>query len=248
MQSGLLKVFRTVLFLAGCSLLLSACGGGYKTQVIDSTETRHLKGHQKPYTVNGQRYDPLSSPAGFIEEGLASWYGRDFHGKKTSNGEIYDMHAMTGAHKTLPMGTYVKVAHRENGREVVVRINDRGPFISGRIIDLSFAAANQLGLVGPGTGQVRIEAIGLKQKNSAMPGLSDAYVVQVGAFSSKENARLLAERLQQQLGDAVIHQEKIGGNLYYRVRTGRFTSLNEAENARNLLERQGYGNCFVVGE
>lgn len=248
MQYGLLNVVRTVLLLVGFSLLLSACGGGYKTRVIESAETRHLKGHQKPYTVNGHRYDPLSSPAGFREEGLASWYGRDFHGKKTSNGETYDMHAMTGAHKTLPMGTYVKVVHQENGREAVVRINDRGPFVSSRIIDLSFAAAKHLGLVGPGTGPVHIEAIGPNQKKLAAVVASDAYAVQVGAFSSKENARLLAEKLQQQIGAADIHPEQVGRKLYYRVRTGRFASLNEAENTRNLLERKGYGNCFVVAE
>ena len=126
-------------------LLLAACSGrpAYKVRVIDTPETRGLKGYEKPYEVNGERYDPLRSHAGFVEEGIASWYGADFHGKKTSNGETYNMHARTAAHKTLPLGVFVKVVSKDDGRSTTVRINDRGPFVKSRIIDLSRAAARK---------------------------------------------------------------------------------------------------------
>ena len=115
---------------------------------------------QKPYTINGERYEPLSSYGGFVQSGIASWYGIDFHGKTTSNGEMYNMYAMTAAHKTLPLGVYVKVSNKDNGRDAVVRINDRGPFVAGRIIDLSYSAAKDLGVVEGGTASVTIEALG----------------------------------------------------------------------------------------
>ena len=117
-------------------------------------------GKPKPYKVGSNWYQPLAHAQGFKQRGQASWYGRDFHGKKTSNGEIYNMHAMTAAHKTLPFGTYVTVSNLDNNRNLDVRINDRGPFVRGRIIDLSYAAAKKLGLVGPGTAYVEIVALG----------------------------------------------------------------------------------------
>ena len=115
-------------------------------------------GHPKPYKVLGKWYQPLPHSDGFRQRGLASWYGRDFHGKKTSSGEIYNMHAMTAAHKTLPLGTYVRVYNLENKRSTLVRINDRGPFVRGRIIDLSYSAAKEVGIVGPGTARVSLRA------------------------------------------------------------------------------------------
>jgi rare lipoprotein A len=108
----------------------------------------------KPYVVQGKRYEPLTTAEGFVQEGLASSYGRDFHGKKTSNGELFNMQAMTAAHKTLPFGVYVKVEHKKTGKEVTVRINDRGPFVGNRIIDLSEGAAVRLGLLQEGVAPV----------------------------------------------------------------------------------------------
>jgi rare lipoprotein A len=248
------KSFRAVLLLTTTSFLFSACGGGYTTRVIDTPETRQMKGHQRPYSVNGRRFDPLPSHKGFSQQGLASWYGRDFHGKKTSSGEIYDMHAMTAAHKTLPMGTLVKVTNKDNGREAVVRINDRGPFVRGRIIDVSYAAAKRLGLVNTGTAPVRIEALGgpeeadSGQSTFRPPVNRDAgsYAVQIASFARMDNARRLVEEMRSRVGAATVHQERVDGTLFYRVRAGRYPSMKAAEEALSRFERQGYPDCFVV--
>jgi rare lipoprotein A len=245
------KPLRAGLLFLTAAVLLSACGGGYTTRVVDTPETRQLKGHQRPYTVNGRRYDPLADPKGFSERGMASWYGRDFHGKKTSNGEIYDMHAMTAAHKTLPMGTRVRVVNESNGREAVVRINDRGPFVRGRIIDLSYAAARTLGVVGPGTASVRIEALCFGEKAESGPLTYKAadsiaagsFAVQIASFSVRDNALRVMEKLG---GAATVHQERVGATPFYRVRAGRYSSLQAAEEALGRFERQGYPDCFVV--
>ena len=113
----------------------------------------------RPYKIQGKWYHPIPDARGFTQTGIASWYGKDFHGKKTANGEIYNMHAMTAAHKTLPLGTWVRVYNLTNGKSCDVRVNDRGPFVRGRIIDLSYSAAKEIGLVGPGTAKVRIKAM-----------------------------------------------------------------------------------------
>ena len=113
----------------------------------------------KPYSINGVLYYPLPNGEGFVQEGMASWYGKKFHGKRTASGEIYNMYAKTAAHKTLPFGTYVKVENQSNQREIIVRTNDRGPFVKGRIIDLSYGAAREIGLVGPGVARVRLVAL-----------------------------------------------------------------------------------------
>ena len=117
------------------------------------------RGGNPPYTVMGRQYVPLADARGYRERGVASWYGRKFHGRQTSNGETYDMHAMTAAHKTLPLPSYVRVRNLENGRSAIVRVNDRGPFLNNRIIDLSYAAASKLGIAGTGTGLVEVEAV-----------------------------------------------------------------------------------------
>jgi|GEM_PF-2429816 len=140
----------------------------------------------------GQWYQPLPDARGFRQAGIASWYGQDFHGKKTSNGEVYDMYAESAAHKTLPLGTIVTVKNLENGREMRIRINDRGPFVSGRIIDLSYASAQKLGVVQRGTARVEIEAVGTTAP--AIPDLSPDYyysgnfTIQIGAFANRDNA------------------------------------------------------------
>ncbi|RME35133.1 MAG: septal ring lytic transglycosylase RlpA family protein, partial [Deltaproteobacteria bacterium] len=138
-----------VLFLLG-AMLSAGCGPHVRTRVLDTPETRDLAGHQRPYMVNGKRYDPLRDHSGFVEQGTASWYGPKFHGRKTSNGETFDMYALTAAHKTLPLGVSVRVTNLRNGRQVVVRVNDRGPFVAGRIIDLSYAAAKELDMIEAG--------------------------------------------------------------------------------------------------
>jgi peptidoglycan lytic transglycosylase len=231
--------------------LLCACSP-YRVRVIDTPETRGLKGWQKPYTVNGERYDPLLSHQGFVQDGLASWYGADSHGGPTSNGETYDMHALTAAHKTLPLGVYVRVRNRTNGREVVVRINDRGPFVKERIIDLSYAAAVQLGIAEQGTAPVYIEALGYRDDGNAgayrPPASYDAggYTVQVAAFTNRESAARLAALMKERYGSASIQEALVNGSRFFRVRVGSYGSLAEAEEARRSYVRGGYPTCFVV--
>jgi len=233
--------------------LLSACAA-YRTQVIETPETRGLKGWQKPYKVNGERYDPLRSHEGFVQDGLASWYGEDFHGGPTSNGETYNMHAMTAAHKTLPLGVYVRVLNKRNGSEAVVRINDRGPFVRERIIDLSFAAAKQVGIVDAGTAPVHIEALGYRLADGSGPApyrppkSYDAgdFAIQVGAFTDRDNAKRLASRMRKSYGSAGIQDATVKGNRFFRVRVGSYGSLVKAEKARVEFERSGYPGSFVV--
>jgi len=234
---------------------LTACAQpAYRTRVIDTPETRGLKGWQKPYEVNGERFNPLMDHKGFVQEGVASWYGQDFHGKPTSNGETYDMYALTAAHKTLPMGIFVRVLNQRNGRQVVVRVNDRGPFVKGRIIDLSYTAARELDIVGPGTAPVKIEALGYKMtdvegREVFRPPASytqGVFSIQVGAFLVPENARHLADQLQQKFGEATVQQGWSDGKLFHRVRVGRFASLDEAAEAKRRFESAGFVSSFVV--
>ncbi len=192
---------------------------------------------------------------GYVEEGMASWYGGDFHGRKTSNGETYDMHAMTAAHKTLPMNVYVRVTNLANGRQSVVRINDRGPFVSGRIIDLSYAAAKELGVVGPGTAPVRVEALGYRRTGAAGDAVAyrqppsyevGPFSVQVGAFAVEENARRLAADLRLAYGDAAVVEGWVGSRKFHRVRVGSYPSLDQANAAAGEFAARGYAGCFVV--
>lgn len=246
-------MIRNLFISVVLATLLSACAA-HRTQVIDTPETRGLKGWQKPYKVDGERYDPLLSHEGFVQDGLASWYGEDFHGGPTSNGETYNMHALTAAHKTLPLGVYVRVRNKRNGSEVVVRINDRGPFVRERIIDLSFAAAKQLGITDAGTAPVHIEALGYRLDDSAgpapylPPASYDAgdFAIQIAAFTNRENAERLASRMRKSYGTAAIQDATIRGNRFFRVRVGSFGSLIKAEKARGEFERGGYPGCFVV--
>ena len=242
---------RLVLVLLICGLLVSC--GGHEQHAYRTDPSVPRKG-QKPYTIKGERYEPLSSHEGFVQTGIASWYGRDFHGKKTSNGDTYDMNAMTAAHKTLPFGVYVKVGNRDNGRETVVRINDRGPFVAGRIIDLSFAAAKDVGVVGSGTAQVKIEALGyldetVKGKTTyRAPASYDrgSFGIQVGAFGKLENAQRMADSVKQRYGVSSIRESVVDGIRYYRVRAGNYTSLKEAEQALERSTDKVIAGGFVV--
>ncbi|HSM59240.1 MAG TPA: septal ring lytic transglycosylase RlpA family protein [Longimicrobiales bacterium] len=132
---------------------------GHAPDAQPTAEPKSAYGNPDQYEVFGVTYRVLPTSTGYEEEGKASWYGEEFHGRRTSSGEPYDMHAMTGAHRTLPLPTYVEVTNLENGRKAVVRINDRGPFKDDRILDVSYAAAVKLGLVGPGTARVRVRAL-----------------------------------------------------------------------------------------
>ncbi len=206
---------------------------------------------QKPYTVLGKRYEPLETHDGFVQTGTASWYGRDFHGKKTSNGEIYDMHDLTAAHKTLPLGVFVKVKNRDNGREAVVRVNDRGPFVKGRIIDLSYAAAKQLGVDVVGTAPVRIEALGYRGAGADQYKAVDSYdqgsyTVQIGSFKDFRNAERLMTEMKKSIGFSEIHETTVNGELFHRVYAGKYSSLRAAEKAEEDFSNHGYPGSFTV--
>jgi len=212
----------------------------------------------KPYTVNGVSYYPLLSKEGFVQVGIASWYGKDFHRKKTSSGEIYNMYDKTAAHKTLPLGTYVKVENLSNSKEVVVRINDRGPFVKQRIIDLSYGAANEIALIGPGTARVRLVAlsreVGKIKSGNTRKTLVEAkdfnrgrFTVQVGAFEKRENAERLAGRLRVIFDHVTITPyEPYAMRILYRVRVSLCENMTEAGKVVNKLEYLGFSETFVV--
>ena len=171
------------------------------------------------------------SPGDGIQTGLASWYGPDFHGKSTSNKEIYNMFDMTAAHNTLPFGTYVMVTNLENGRAATVRINDRGPFVGNRIIDLSYAAARVLGMIGPGTARVKLEVL-----KDISPSRGGAWSVQVGSFISRDNASRLADALRRDFPSVGLSLFRTASQVYYRVRVKALDGDSAQAIARRLFE------------
>jgi rare lipoprotein A len=242
---------RCLLTALATALLLTACGG--KKPAAQPAEGGKTKASQRPYTVMGKRYEPLKTHVGFTQEGVASWYGKDFHGKKTSNGETYDMHAMTAAHKTLPLGVFVKVRNTESGQETVVRVNDRGPFVKNRVIDLSYSAAKKLGVDQKGTAPVRVEALGYKADGSSgeeykEPETYDSgnYSVQIGAFKDQQNATRLSSEMRKLHGYSEVRSAMVNGELFYRVQAGKYTSLQTAEEAEGNFARHGFPGSFVV--
>ncbi len=210
--------------------------------------------------VNGIRYYPLPDAHGFVQTGKASWYGGKFHGRKTSSGETYDMHGMTAAHKTLPLGTVVRVENLSNGKSTVVRINDRGPFVRGRIIDLSYTAAKEIDLVKPGVADVRITALGRQVAASKSGGntvplveveagdlSAGVFAVQVGAFLDEGNAEELARRLGV-LFEHVTVTEYVDeeSRTLHRVRVSRSKTLEEARRLEKELREMGFEGAFIV--
>jgi rare lipoprotein A len=209
-----------------------------------------------PYSVNGKTYYPLLEVGEYVERGVASWYGKKFHGRTTSSGEVYDMYAPTAAHRILPFGTVVQVTNLTNGRKTVVTINDRGPFVKDRIIDLSQKAALDVGLVGPGTAPVEIEVVGIDDKyappKASLDDLtipwSGSFAVQVAAFSAKANAHRLKDKLSHQYGRVYVVPYDGQEKMLYRVRVGTYESLKETIKVQKKLERHGYTNTFMVAE
>jgi rare lipoprotein A len=212
---------------------------------------------QKPYQIKGTWYYPLPTAEGFSEEGLASWYGADFHGKPTSCGEPYNMYAMTAAHKTLPLGTHVKVSNLKNGRSIIVRVNDRGPFVSGRVIDLSCKAAQELGTYQTGLSQVRVEAVQVASEEHVgrntywrvepVPALRYGnFTIQIGSFREPDNADRLRERMSGRYKETQICLFAYQGAQFYRVQVGSYRDLLAAQQELENLRRSGFGDAFVI--
>lgn len=251
----------TVLLLAGCS------SASYKTpplppmplpgdidtipEPIPKVEPRSARGNPRFYTVLGRRYFVLETSEGYLERGVASWYGPGFHASTTSNGERYDMYAMTAAHKTLPLPAYAQVTNLRNGKSVVVRINDRGPFKDGRIIDLSYTAASRLDMLKDGTTFVEVRALTPEQKTKppAPPQTPEALYVQAGAFGTKENASRLLDRLRAQgVDQSFVREDEVHGRTLYRVRVGPIPSVNEFDRVLARLRQLGLADAQLAPE
>lgn len=207
------------------------------------------RGGNRPYTVFNVRYTPLPTAVGYRERGIASWYGKKFDGKKTSNGEVYDMYVMSAAHKTLPLPSYVRVRNLRNGRSVIVRVNDRGPFLHNRLIDLSYAAAARLGIVGSGTGLVEVEGIDAAQPLTAQaprarPEDTRLYV-QLGAFAERDNAERLHARLRRAGFNPALMPNDAGPTLY-RVRCGPLESVEESDRLIADLRARGFADVSIA--
>ena len=263
------------LILACTYLSLLACGGGKIYEPRDSGPTRSPDvssipdavprdepkskyGNPAHYEVFGKRYYTLNSSKGYHEKGIASWYGKKFHGRRTSSGETYDMYAMTAAHKTLPLPTYVEVTNLANGRKIIVKVNDRGPFHDNRLIDLSYTAAKKLGIVSKGTGSVEVRVVTTndntyaksstplqKTSNADYTGL----YLQVGAFSTPTLAEQLKAQLQQKIGDTVliVPLKKPEGSLY-RVRVGPLANVEYGDGLAQRLVDLGFYDAHIVVE
>jgi len=179
------------------------------------------------------------------EVGIASWYGEEYHGRRTANGEVYDMYAMTAAHRTLPFHTRVRVTNLENGKKAELRINDRGPFIPGRIIDLSHSGARAIDMLGKGTAKVTLEAVGFAGGQS--PSFEGIFAIQVGAFAEKENATRFHDQLEKKYSPVRILLWESNVRRFYRVRLGSFRTEAEARRHIEIL-RKDHLSGFVVRE
>lgn len=231
------------------TFLLSACAAQQRTySPQDHGSPSRQKPGQKPYTVAGKRYEPLSSHEGFVQEGIASSYGQDFHGRKTSNGELFDMYAMTAAHKTLPLGVYVNVRHKRTGREIVVRINDRGPFVRDRIIDLSEGAARKLDMMQEGVAAVKVTALGYKvdkanEKSEYRAPVSydnGSFALQVAALKNRSNAYRHADELRRKYGAADVQEANVGGSMFTGSAWDTIPRCGQHNQPRNHLSAKGF--------
>jgi rare lipoprotein A len=226
------------------ALLLNACSTGSwnsraPEKVAATTEElpRSKSGNMPFYEVYGVRYEVMDTSIGYKERGVASWYGKKFHGRSTSSGERYDMHAITAAHKTLPLPTIARVTNLTNGKSIIVRINDRGPFVGNRIIDLSYAAAIEIDMTEAGTALVEVEALTAAKagdNQSAASAITASEVagsrmfLQVGAFGEPENARNMATKLNDSgIANAAVHASVNEEPMIYRVRIGPVASVAE---------------------
>lgn len=254
--------------LVGCALLAFAVAcsevpvtSSPDSQISDGAPLRHIEpddvadaipradpilavGNKTPYEVNGQTYDILASTQNYRERGIASWYGTKFHGRKTSNGELYDLYAATAAHKTLPIPSYARVTNLDNGRSVIVRVNDRGPFHDDRLIDLSYGAAVKLGYMEQGTAPVEVEVLnvaGVDDRRGTTVG--EYRFLQLGAYGSEATAQALRDELTPALPVPVfISPVESAGKMLYRVRVGPLDDQTQLESVLASLRDVGHAN------
>lgn len=253
-----------------------APAGGFDASGLDNAvpkyEAPRRAGNKSPYTVWGKEYRVLASNEGYVARGTASWYGEKFHGHKTSNGETFDMYAMTAAHKSLRIPGYARVTNLDNGRSVIVRVNDRGPFHSDRIIDLSYAAAKKLGYQARGTARVEVAAITVEPDGSMYlagkpfaPGETPVYAenpvrasgdtavenralfVQLGSFSSRDPAEKLLSQVRSVLENPMrVRAVDTAAGRFHRVQVGPFSDEHAARKTQSLLESRGFDRSILL--
>ncbi len=227
-------------------------------------EPRSRYGNSPEYEVLGQRYRVMETSYGYRERGVASWYGKKFHGRLTANRETYNMYAMSAAHRTLPLPTYVRVRNLGNGKSVIVRVNDRGPFAHNRIIDLSYAAAMRLDMIDSGTAEVEVTAISFDRPSGDVPTRAETRApatdfiapdddspvyIQVGAFGERANAERLRGRLAgMNINNATIYRDSANRRTLFRVRIGPVRSVAQYENLSRVLDGAGIGDAYLVSD
>lgn len=253
-----------------------APSGGFDASGLSDARPTYEKprraGNKSPYTVWGKQYQVIGSNDGYVARGTASWYGEKFHGHKTSNGETFDMYAMSAAHKSLRIPGYARVTNLDNGRSVIVRVNDRGPFHGDRLIDLSYAAAKKLGYQSRGTARVEVAAITVRPDGSMMlagqpfvPGETVDYpesrvvasgqmttgnrglFVQLGSFSSRDPAEKLLGRAQAVLENPIrVRAIDTASGRFHRVQVGPFADEDSARQTQSLLESRGFAQSILL--
>lgn len=266
---------KPILALAAAALLAAACsttpppksagtpskGGGYYlddgpdanppanldavADAVPRAEPLHRFAN-RTYTVMGNTYTPQAKAGGYRKDGVASWYGRRFHGKKTASGEVYDMYAMTAAHPTLPIPSYARVTALDSGKTVVVRINDRGPFHSKRIIDLSYTAAHKLGYIAKGSTRVRVESIDPESYAARDPAAGDGVYLQLGAFAGAERAARLLDRVSRELELGAAQARVVQDGALHRVQVGPYDDGDAAHADRERVREQLNLNAILV--
>lgn len=243
----MIRVLIAVLAVA----VLSACETTRRMPPGEIEQVAPGRGNQSPYVVFGRTYEVMPSSLGYLEIGLASWYGRKFHGRHTSNGEVFDMHRLTAAHKSLPLPTMVRVTNLDNGRKVVVRVNDRGPFHDDRLIDLSYQTAVELGFADKGVAPVVIEA--LDEINYPdlfeVPPQHESFYLQVGAFSRLEGAEILKRDIERvieftefaSVDVRILQSELEEQRMLHKVWLGPIDTEGERDELARLVEASDLG-------
>ncbi len=255
-----MSFFLRALVMVAASIILFGCGqtGRYSLESDEAPTTpisvEHIEdahpryepyslGGNRDYTLRGQDYTIIRNPKGFTETGHASWYGEKFQGHLTSNGEIYDMYSMTAAHKTLPLPSYVKVTNTDNGKSTIVRVNDRGPFHEGRIIDLSYAAAHKLDVIKTGTAPVKIEVLTFEPPTNANALRNHPkYVIQVLTSQHEDRVRTISQEMSQSLE---VESFLESNNASHKLMLGPFTDYALTKNALEKVRLLGYPTAFI---